>query len=191
MIFFTATGLLAVSAEQGAELWRVPWKTGFDCNICTPLLVGKDLLFVTSGEAVGCTLFKLSAAAPEIAWQSKGKKGVMTNYWANAVAHDGYLYGLSGEFDKKIDFNCVDLKTGKLIWSNKDFGKGALTFADGHLFVTTKKGDLVLIRPSPAKYEEKARVALLAENRTAATIADKRLYLRDRENIYCLDIAGK
>ena len=191
IIFFTAAGLLAVTADQGKELWRMPWKTEFDCNICTPLLIGQDLLFVTSGEEVGCVLFKLSAAAPEVAWQSKGKKSVMLNYWANAVAHDGYLYGLSGEFDKRIDFNCVDLKTGDLMWSNKGFGKGSLTLADGHLFVTTKKGDLLLVRPNPMKYEEKARLSLLAENRTAPTIAEKRLYLRDRENIYCLDIAGK
>ena len=90
-----------------------------------------------------------------------------------------------------MDLNCVDLKTGKLMWSRKNFGKAALTFADGHLFITTKKGDLVLVRSNPEKYEEKARVKMLDENRTSPTIADKRLYLRDRRNIQCLDIAGK
>jgi hypothetical protein len=99
LIFFTAAGLLAATPE-GKELWRVPWTTEFDCNICTPLVLGEQL-FVSSGEQVGCALFRLSpGGAPEIAWQSKGKTGVMTNYWANSVAHDGYLYGLSGEFDK-------------------------------------------------------------------------------------------
>src|SRR5207248_11741656 len=114
-----------------------------------------------------------------------------TNYWANSVAVGGYLYGLSGEFDKRIDLNCVDAKTGKLAWSQEDFGKGALTFAEGHLFITTKKGDLVLVRANPQKYEEKARVQLLSENRTVPTIAEKCLYLRDRENIFCLDIGAK
>jgi outer membrane protein assembly factor BamB len=191
IIFFTAVGLLAVTADQGKELWRVPWKTEFDCNICTPLLIGNDQLFVTSGEEVGCTLFKLSAAAPEVIWESKGKKSVMRSYWANSVIQDGYLYGLSGEFDKRIDLNCVEVKTGKLMWSQQGFGKGTLTLADGHLFITTKKGDLVLVQATPKQYEEKARVALLGENRTSPTISDKRLYLRDRANIYCLDIAGK
>jgi outer membrane protein assembly factor BamB len=193
IIFFTATGLLAVSADKGAELWRVPWKTAYDCNICTPLLVGKDALFVTTGEENGCTLFKLSAAAPEIAWESKGPKSVMMNYWANPVVLDGYLYGISGEFnEKKMDLNCVDLKTGKLMWSHKEIGKAAVTLADGHLWITTKKGDLVLVRADPKKYDEVARVPMLAEGcRTSPTIADKRLYLRDQKNIYCLDIAGK
>ena len=48
------------------------WPTEYDCNICTPLLIGKDLLFVTTGEGNGCVMFKLSAAAPEIALGSKG-----------------------------------------------------------------------------------------------------------------------
>jgi outer membrane protein assembly factor BamB len=110
------------------------------------------------------------------------------NYWANSVVHDGHLYGLSGEFSKRIDLNCVDLKTGKLKWSEADFGKGALTLADGHLFVTTKKGDLVLVRADPTKYDERARVTRLGENRTVPTLAHRRLYLRDRDSIVCLDL---
>jgi outer membrane protein assembly factor BamB len=188
VIFFTAAGLLAVTPEKGTELWRVPWITEFDCNIATPLVLA-DRLFVSSGEKVGCTLFELAASGPpKIVWEGKGKKSPMTNYWATSVAHDGYLYGLSGEFDKRIDLHCVDLKTGKLVWSRKDFGKAAVTLADGHLFLTAKAGDLVLVRATPEKYEEKARVQVLGETRTAPTIADGRLYLRDREKIICLDI---
>src|SRR5581483_1424068 len=115
--------------------------------------------------------------------------GVMTSYWANAVPFEGHLYGLSGEFDKRIDLNCVEIKTGKLKWSRKAFGKGALIIADGHLFITTKTGDLVLARATPEKYEEKARLKVLGDNRTIPTIADKRLYIRDKENVLCLDVA--
>jgi outer membrane protein assembly factor BamB len=157
------------------------------------LLVGKDMLFVASGEDVGCAMFKLSATAPEIAWESKGADSVLMTYWANAVEHNGYLYGISGEFNEKLmHLNCVDAKNGKLMWSQKNIGKAALTLADGHLWITTKKGDLVLAAANPGKYEEKARVKLLAPgNRTSPTISDKRLYLRDQKDIYCLDIAGK
>jgi outer membrane protein assembly factor BamB len=191
IIFFTADGLLATTPDQGKELWRVAWKTGYDCNICTPLLIGKDQLFVSTGEEVGCAVFKLSATAPEVVWESKGPKSVLMNYWANAVEHNGYLFGISGEFnEKKMDLNCVDAKTGKLMWSQKNLGKATMTLADGHLFITTKKGDLLLVPASPTKYEEKARITLLAAGcRTSPTIADKRLYLRDQKDIFCLDIA--
>jgi outer membrane protein assembly factor BamB len=190
-LFFTAPGLLAVAADTGRELWRVPWVTEFDVNICTPLVNG-DRVFISSGENVGCALLRLKGqGAPDVVWESKGKKSVMKNYWANAVAHEGYLYGLAGEFDKQIDLRCLELETGKVMWSKANFGKGAITLADGHLFMTTKPGDLVLVRATPKAYEERARVKLLGENRTVPTLANKRLYLRDRENILCLDVAGK
>ncbi len=193
ILFFNAAGLLAVTPETGKELWQVPWVTEFDCNITTPLVVGDDQLFVSSGEGVGCALFRLSAAGPPtVVWEQKDPSSVMMNYWANAVAHDGHLYGLSGEFDKRIDLNCVELKTGKRKWSRPSFGKGAILLADGHLFITTKKGDLVLVRATPERYEEKARLAgFLGENRTVPTLANKRLYLRDLQQIYCLDVAGQ
>jgi outer membrane protein assembly factor BamB len=193
IIFFNAAGLFATTPDTGKELWRVEWRTDYDCNICTPLLIGKDQLFVSSGEDVGCAMFKLSAAAPEVAWESKGTKSVMENYWANSVYHDGYLYGITGHFDvKKMHLNCVDAKTGKLMWTQKNYGKCALTLADGHLFITMNQGDVVVAACNPQAYEEKSRVTMLGKkNRTSATISDKRLYLRDHDNIYCLDIAGK
>jgi outer membrane protein assembly factor BamB len=192
IIFFPATGLLAVSADKGKELWRVPWVIEYEVNICTPLFLSGNRMFVSTGEEAGCVMFKLKGdAKPEVDWESKGKDSVMMNYWANAVEHEGYLYGLSGEFNKKIHLNCVDAKDGKLMWSRKDFGKASVTLADGHLFLVTKTGDLVLAAASPKKYEEKARLTPLGENRTAATISSGRLFLRDRENILCLDIQGK
>jgi len=189
VIFFNAAGLLAVAPETGAELWRIPWTTEFDCNIATPLVIG-DRLFISSGEDNG--LYQLSAGgAPEPVWESKGKKSVMINYWATSVVHKGYLFGLAGEFDKRISLNCVDLKTGKLMWSEPNMGKAAITLAAGHLLVVTKKGDLVLAPATPEEYREKARLPLLGETRTAATVANGRLYLRDRENIFCFDIEKK
>ena len=147
-----------------------------------------------AAEEPATPAFKLKGdSAPDILWESKGKKSVMENYWANCVYHDGYLYGISGHFDEvKMHLNCVDAKTGKLMWSIKNYGKSAITLADGHLFITTFKGEVVLAPCNPQKYEEKARVQVVNERRpTNATIANQRLYLRDHDNIYCLDIAGK
>ncbi|MEI7685481.1 MAG: PQQ-binding-like beta-propeller repeat protein [Planctomycetota bacterium] len=190
-IFFNAAGLLGVSLSKGEELWRHAWKTDFDCNIMTPIVVDGDKLFVSSGESNGCVLFQLNAAAaPKTVWESKGRKSVMINYWANPVIHEGFLYGFAGEFSNKIHLRCIDLKTGKPRWTQEDFGKGSMTLADGHLFITTKEGDLVLVRATPEAYDEKARIPTLGNNRTAPTLANKRLYLRDLKTIKCLDVGA-
>ena len=193
IIFFTAAGLLAVTADQGKEFWRVPWHTDYDCNICTPLLIGKDLLFVCSGEGMAVPCSSWSAAAPEIAWESKGNKSVMMNYWANAVVLQRlslrHLRRIQREEDGPQLRRC---QNGQIDVVQKNIGKAAVTLADGHLWISTKKGDLVLVQAKPTKFEEKGRITLLAEGcRTMPTIAEKRLYVRDRQDIYCLDIAGK
>jgi outer membrane protein assembly factor BamB len=192
-VFFTAGGLLSVDPKSGKELWQVPWVTEFDVNICTPLVIG-DQLFVSSGEKVGCALFKVAGSdKPSVVWESKGSKSVMITYWANAVAHGGYLYGLAGEYTGPISLRCVELATGKQVWSKDRFGFGNLALADGHLWVATAKGELVLAEATPDGYKEKGRSTLLADSRyaTVPAIAGGKLFLRDREHVYCLDIAGR
>jgi outer membrane protein assembly factor BamB len=190
-IFFNAAGLLAVTLDKGIELWRIAWPTEFDCNIATPLLIPGNKLFVTSGEGNGCTLLQLQASGPpKTVWESKGKKSVMICYWATPVAHEGHLYGFSGEFDKRIDLRCIDLADGKVKWSKDGFGKGALMLADGQLLATTKTGDLVLIRATPTANEERGRVELLGPTRTVPTLSRRKLYVRDLANILCLDVGS-
>lgn len=188
VVFFTAPGLVGVDPSSGKELWRMGWKTEFDCNICTPIAIGEKL-FVSSGESVGCAMLQLKAdSPPDVVWESRGKKGVMTNYWANAVVHNKHLYGLSGEFDKRIDLNCVDAETGKLVWSKAGTGKGALLLAQDHLIFTTKTGDLVVAKADPTSYQEVSRATVLGENRTSPTLSNRRLYVRDLKKIVCFDL---
>lgn len=193
-IFFTAVGLLAVQPGDGKELWRQDWKTAHDVNIATPLIVGNQL-FVSSGEGVGCAMLTPTASgAPKAVWQDKGPKSVMKNYWATAVLHNGYLYGISGEYEGVANLNCVDAKTGKLAWSKERFGRANLTLADGHLYLITIDGQLVVVPANSKEYQEKGRAKVLpAMDRyvNSPTISDKKLYLRDQKSIVCLDLAGK
>jgi outer membrane protein assembly factor BamB len=191
-LFFTAAGLLAVEPKTGQELWRVPWLTEYDVNIATPLVVG-NRFFVSSGEAVGCALFQLKGGKPASVWESKGARSVMINYWANSVVQDKHLYGFDGEYNVPSSLRCVDLETGKPAWSRDRLGFANLVLADGHLWITTSKGDLVLAEATPTEYREKGRVKLLEGSRyaTVPCIADKKLFVRDRKHIFCLDIAGK
>lgn len=192
-VFFTAAGLRGIDAKSGKEQWTVPWLTEYEVNIATPLVLGEQI-FVSSGEKVGCALFKLSAKdRPTVVWESKGPKSIMVNYWANSVASDKHLYGLSGEFEGPVSLKCVAATTGKLAWEKERFGLASVTLADGHLWITTIKGELVLAVATAKEYQEKGRIKVMEESRyaTVPTIANKKLFLRDRQSIYCLDIAGK
>jgi len=92
--------------------------------------------------------------------------------------HDGYLYASPAiSTPSKMHLNCVDAKSGKLMWTQKNYGKCALTLADGHLIITMHKGDVVLAACKSAEVRGKKRACPAgAKNRGPATVADKRLY---------------
>lgn len=189
-VFFTASSLCAVDTTNGKELWRMPWEIEYEVNICTPVVVG-DSIFVSSGENVGYAMLKLGGDKPTTEWGHKGPKGILTTYWANAVVHDGHFFAMAGEFTPPMDLNCVDAKTGKLAWSRPKFGKGSITLAEGHLFITTSTGDLVLVPANSKAFQEKGRIKVFGrENRyaTTAAIADKLLFMRDNQEIACIDL---
>lgn len=192
IIVFSAGSLNGLDAATGKALWTMPWRTEFDCNIATPLVIG-ERVFVASGEGVGCRLLEPAAeGAPKVVWESLGPKSNLLTYWSTAVLHDGHLYGVSGEFSGVVNLNCVDLATGKLVWSEKRFGAAGLVLADKHLFLATRTGELVCVAASPAGFKETGRVKLLQDKAyITPTLADKKLYVRDRKNILGLDVAGK
>src|SRR5262249_7229407 len=146
---------------DGKELWRMPWKTEFDVNICTPLVIG-DKLFVSSGENVGCAMLSPSASGnPETLWESKGPKSVMKNYWATAVHHDKHLFGISGEYEGVVNLNCVDAASGKPVWSQERYQRANITLADGHLYILTIDGNLIVAPASAKGYQEKGKAKVL------------------------------
>ena len=68
------------------------------------------------------------------------------------------------------------------------FGKGNLIAADGKLFIAMMSGELVIVRATPQAYEELGRAPVLGSTRTAPSLAGGLLYLRDDQEIVCLDV---
>ena len=55
-----------------------------------------------------------------------------------------FLYGYSDG----PGWICQNLKTGEMVWKNKTFGKGAVTFADNRLYAQSEStGEVVLLEP--------------------------------------------
>ena len=70
-------------------------------------------------------------------------------------------------------------------------GKGNCIAADGKLFFSTMKGELVVVRATPKSYQEIGRSKVIGTTRQAPALAGGLLYLRDDREIVCLDVRGK
>ena len=82
----------------------------------------------------------------------------MQNHHCGVVLVGDYLYGYSDT----LGFLCQDFKTGKEKWAerNRIDGKCAVSGADGYLYLLTEEGEAVLLRASPADWEEHGRFSL-------------------------------
>ncbi len=193
VVAFTGNSALGVDPAKGTLLWRYPFKTNFDCNITTPLEI-KGNVFLSSGEDHGSVLLNLKPKADtfEISevWSSFGTKSVLRNEWQTSMLLDGFLYGMDnvGGAGPITHLTCIDAATGERKWQQARFGKGNLIAADGKLFISTMKGELVLVRATPDRYAELSRATVLGSTRQAPALSNGRLFLRDDKEIVCLDV---
>lgn len=193
LVAFTGASVVGLDPATGSILWRYPYVTDFDCNIATPLAVG-DRVFISSGENHGSVLLGLSAVSNAFqvteVWKSQGPKSVMRNEWQTSMLLDGHLYGFDnvGGAGPVSHLNCVEAATGKLVWQKLRFGKGNLIAADGKLFISNVNGELVVVRASSKAFEEIGRKKILAPTRQAPALANGLLYMRDSNEIVCVDV---
>ena len=196
LVVYSGGSVLGMQPDSGEILWRYPYETNFDCNIATPLAV-KDQVFVSSGENHGSVLLGLKPKGKQFEtaeiWTSQGSKSVLRNEWQTSILLDGLLYGFDnvGAAGPVTHLTCINAATGERVWQKLRFGKGNMIAAEGKLFMTTMDGDLVIARASKQGFEEIGRTQVLNSTRQAPALSDGRLYLRDNEEIVCLDVRKK
>ena len=193
IIFFTQTGLVSLNPKDGEVLWRY----GFKYNVSTaasPVVAG-DMVYCSAGYGVGAGLVKLAKdgggkfQATEV-WR---KTGQLMNHWSTPVFKDGYLYGMfSFKEYGSGPLKCVELATGKEVWSQAGFGPGNVTLAGSNLVVLSDAGQLVLVEASPKAYNELSR-AKVVEGKcwSTPTLSDGRVFARSTKEGVCVDATGR
>jgi outer membrane protein assembly factor BamB len=190
VFFFTREGLVSLDPARGAVHFRKRWRARYaaSVNAATPLVV-KDLVFLSASYETGAVLLRVKKDGAEEVWKGDN---ILSNHYETSIYHDGHLYGFDGRQESGARLRCVELLTGKVRWTNEDFGCGSMVLADGKLLILSEKGDLVLVVSTPKAYRERARAKVLAGPcRAPVALAGGRLYLRDDKRLLCLDLKKK
>jgi len=186
---FLEKGLVGVDAETGKFLWRYEATAkGSPANIPTP--VARDGLVYSATNMGGAGLVKLTAAGDGVkAEQVYFEKKLPTAIGGSVVIGDN-MYGTTG-----TAMMCVDFATGKVKWSDRGIGAGAVLYADGLLFVHGERGEVALVEATPEAYREKGRFTPpdapnVGQPKAWAypVVANGRLYLRDADSVWCYDV---
>lgn len=186
-IFLTRAGLVGLDPASGTVLFQRPWRARMaaSVNAATPLVVG-DLLFVSAEYGPGAGVFRLEGSTLTPLWMSND---VLTNHYATSVQHNGYLYGFHGRQEFGQSLRAVELRTGKVRWSEERFLAGTVTLADDRLVILRERGELVVAPASPDGFRPLARAQILPGTvRAYPALSDGFLFARNEDTLVCLDL---
>ena len=190
IIFFMKSGLTSVS-PKGKILWQQPYK--FNVSTAASPVVFENIVYCSAGYGVGSAAFEIkkSGSKYETAelWRVEGDG--LNNHWSTPVAHNGYLYGMFS-FKKYGDgpVKCVDIRSGKEMWSKEGFGPGNIILANDKLLALSDKGELVMIALKPDAYTELARADVLeGKCWSTPTLAGGFIFARSTKEAGCFAVA--
>jgi len=154
-------------------------------NAATPLVI-HDLVFLSASYNIGAILLRVKGSDVEKIWAADD---VLSNHYATSVYHDGYLYGFDGRQEHGARLRCVELKTGKVRWTQESLGAGTVTLADNRLLVLSERGELIQAPTSPAEFKPANRAQILPSTaRAYPALADGLFYARSKDKLVCVDL---
>jgi outer membrane protein assembly factor BamB len=186
-LFLTRTGLVGLDPSTGRVQFQRRWRArqAASVNAATPLVIG-DLIFISAQYGPGAAALKYDGSTLTDLWASDD---VLSNHYATSVHHDGHLYGFHGRQEFGPSFRAVELRTGKVRWSQDRFQAGSVVLAGNRLVILRETGELVLVAASPDAFRPLVRAAILPGTvRAFPALADGFLYARNEKELVCLDL---
>jgi outer membrane protein assembly factor BamB len=186
-VFLTRNALLGLDPATGAIAFRRNWqaRANASVNAATPLVVG-DLIFVSAEYGPGAGVLRVDGANLVELWTSDD---VLSNHYATSVHRDGILYGYHGRQEFGPSLRAVELRTGKVRWSEERFRAGSITLAGDRLLIVRERGEMILALASPDGFKPIARAQVLPGTvRAYPALSDGYVYLRNDDTLVCIDL---
>ena len=208
LVCWSGDRVLGVAPESGDLLWEHPFPASrMPLGVATPVLHG-DRLFLT-GFYDGSLMLRLVPDRLEVEelWRRRGQNERSTDglhsIISTPLALGEHLYGV----DSYGELRCLNIEDGERVWEDQTavprarwatihfVQNGALTW------MFNERGELLRARLSPEGFEELDRAALIAPTlgqlprREGVTwshpaFAGRRVYLRNDEELVCVDLAA-
>src|SRR5262249_25159773 len=144
---------------------------------------------------------KVKTGGYDVVWTDLKKrlrdKSLMC-HWSTPIHQDGYVYGCSGRHTEQPELRCVELKTGKVMWSQPSMTRTSLLMIDNDFVCLGEDGVLYLLKVNPTKYEEVSQIEfkMPGQNRllfeypcwAAPILAHGLLYVRGNDRLVCFEL---
>lgn len=178
--------IVGIDINDGKLLWNISQVNQHSIHPNTPMYKN-GYIYSMTGYKTGGVMIKLSddgQSAIEV-WRNTSLDGQM----GGAVWIDNYIVGSGHQSDKS--WQCLDAKTGEVLHTTKEIGKGVVIYADGLYYCYADNGEMGImeLNENGFKLKSKFRVQLGTDQHWAHPVIDKGiLYIRHGNTLMAYSI---
>lgn len=191
VVFLTRANLIGLDPATGQVQFQTRWRAlqNTSVNAATPVIVNDpagDMIFVSAEYGPGAGVLRLNGSTLTPLWKSDE---ALNSHYATAMYRDGILYGFHGRQEEGQSFRAVELRTGKVRWSEERFLAGSVMLVGNRLLILREKGELVLADATPEGFRPLTRAQILpATVRAFPALAGGLLFARNEKTLIAIDL---
>lgn len=175
-----------IEPDSGELLWSHPHANDQKVNAANPVWMD-GLLFLSSAYSGGSQTLRLTANGKVTKVEQVWAQRLVRVHHSDPVRIGGIIFAASGDLGP-CPLTAVDMRTGRVLWRNRDFQRSSLVAAGKQLLILDEDGTLALAAPDEQGLNLKGRAAVLSTNAwTPPTLVGRLVYLRDRHSIMALE----
>ena len=188
LLCYAGDALLGMQPATGQILWRYAHQNQYKCNCATPVVIGNRGL-VSTAYGGGSALLTINTADERWSAKEDWNSRRLQSLFATPIVIDNLLFGCHGDLGV-CTLRCLDLATGKLVWTAREPGRCAMIAAAGHLICLSEDGTLRVVKATREGYVETGKIDGLLRARSWATpaLAGGHLFARDQQRLICLNL---
>lgn len=185
LITLTESLAVGLDPKDGRLLWQVEFKTPYQQNSVTPVVLGD--LVILSGTGLGTLAVRIEGEKAVPAWNTSD----VSMYMSSPILKGERLFGFSEK--KRGQFFCLDAKSGQVLWTGDGRqGDNAALLDAGDVILALVTGapnrdgpsSLVVFEANDKEYKEKARYTVSDMPAWAHPVVSGRaIFIKDRTKL--------
>lgn len=165
---------VGVDASTGKLIWKYAYRNKYAVHPNTPVLVGKDSIFISSGYGYGAEVITIEGSNAKQLWKEKSSD----NHFQGVALYKGRIFSSGGG-----KLWCFDPATGKAVYTVKEAKKTSFCILKDGMMITydEKGGKVLLLKVDADKYEVKGSFSVKYGNDqhwSSPVVANGVMYLR-------------
>ncbi len=160
--------VVSLDPVNGSVYWRQPYIVGGAMTVAMPVQVGQQLFFSTFYDGPMMLTLNQDRPGATVAWKGSSNSEIRTEglhaVLATPIIDGDYIYGICSYGQLRA----LNARTGERLWESQDatverrrWVSGFLVQHGDRVFMNNDRGELIIARLKPTRYEEISRTHLI------------------------------